>query len=166
VSVQELRRGLEPFWVVAGCAGRVGHVMAIFAPDEPAWDGRGGHVARCALRLRPPSPVEAPQRRLGVGHVGAGARRQRGRVGVVRLQAALVCRGLRRRQQIVAGLVVDASDSGLKLRGGGIELVVRGMVARVGELVVHEYVVTPWSTAADQTCSQQGQGAYSYSYCL
>ena len=84
--------------------------MAIFAPDEPARDRRGGHVARCALRLRPPSTVEAQQRRLGVRHIGAGARRQHGRVGVVQLQAALVCRGLRR-QQIVAGLVVDASRS-------------------------------------------------------
>jgi len=99
VRLKELRRGLEPFWV-ASCAGRVGHVGAIFDPDEPARDERGGRVARCALR--PPSTVEAQQRRLGVGHIGAGARRQRGRVGVVRLQAALVCRGLRR-QQIVAG---------------------------------------------------------------
>jgi len=106
-------------------------------------------AAPCACRppSRPNSAAPASDT-LGPGR----ARQQSGRVGAVRLQAALVCRGLRG-QQIVAGLVFDASDRGLKLRGGGVELVVRGLVARVGELVVHEYVVTPWSTAAAKTCS-------------
>jgi len=58
VRLKELRRGLEPFWIT-GCAGRVGHVMAIFAPDEAARDGRGGVVtspaAPCACARRPPS---------------------------------------------------------------------------------------------------------------
>ena len=99
VRLKELIRcGLKPFWV-AGCAGRTGHVGAIFDPDEPRRMSRvvALPAAPCACTRHPlsrPNGAASASDTLGPGPDAVGRRphfTSRRRWRVARLRASVGC---------------------------------------------------------------------------